>query len=65
MFTLIKQVFIVLLNFSGSLGSIINTPDHAKCISLRNRLCMTQPTLLNLHPNKYNQKLVTIHLQLI
>ena len=31
MFGLIKQVFIAVLSFSGSLASIGNTPDHIKC----------------------------------
>ena len=57
MFGLLKQVFIVLLRFSRSLASIDNVPDHAKFISLNNEQCMTQPTLINLHPNKYIQGL--------
>ena len=40
MFRLIKQVFIVLLTFSGSLNS---------------QECTTQPNLINLHPNEYIQ----------
>ena len=28
MLGLIKQVFLVLLSFSGSLASIVNTPNH-------------------------------------
>ena len=35
--------------FSGS--------NHAKYASLRNQICMIQPTLINLHPNKYIQEL--------
>ena len=27
-----------------------------KCILLSNQKCMTQPTLNNLHPNKYSQE---------
>ena len=62
MFSLIKQVFIVLLGFSGSLASIVNASNHTKCTFLNNQQCMTQPTLIiNLHPKDY----VTIHLQLI
>ena len=53
MFGRIKQVFIKLLFFSKSLSSIVNTGDHVKCISVSNQQCMTQPTLINLHPNKY------------
>ena len=57
MFGLIKQVFIRLLYFNKSLSSIANTPDHLKCISFNNQPCMTQPTLINLHPNEYIDKL--------
>ena len=53
MFGLVKQVFIGLLSFDGVLASIANIPDHIKCISLNNQQCMTQPNLINLHPNKY------------
>ena len=52
MFGLIKQVFIGLLCFSKSLCSIGNTPDHVKFISLNNQQCITQPTLINFHPNE-------------
>ena len=52
MFTLIEQVFIALFYFTKSLSSIANTPDHVKCISLNNQLCMTQSTL-DLHSNEY------------
>ena len=50
-FGLIKQVFNRLLCFSQSLSRIASTPDHVICISLYNQQCMTQPTLINLHPN--------------
>ena len=53
MFGIIKQVFIAVLSFSGSLASIVNTPDHIKFISSNNQQCMTQPTLIDLHPNEY------------
>ena len=51
MFRLIKKIFIRLLTglFSG--------PNHAKCVSLSNQKCMTQATLINLHPNEYSQEL--------
>ena len=45
------------MSFSGSLPSIVNIPDHIKCTSLNNQQCMAQPTLVNLHPNKYNTRL--------
>ena len=46
MFRLIKQVFIVLLSFSGSLES--------KCVSLNNEPCTIRPTLINLNPTELN-----------
>ena len=49
MFGLIKQMFLVLLSFAGSLARIVNTPNHIKC----NPQYMTQPTLISLHPNEY------------
>ena len=45
MFGLIKQMLI------GLLVSIFNASNHIKCISLNNQQCMTQRTLINLHPN--------------
>ena len=57
MFELIKQVFIGLLRFSGSLVNIFNTSKHIKCIYLNNQQCITQPILINLHPNEYAKAL--------
>ena len=31
--------------------------NHKKCVLLSNQKYMIQPTLINLHPNKYNQEL--------
>ena len=31
--------------------------NHTKCVSLSNQKYTTQPTLINLHPNEYNQGL--------
>ena len=42
MFRLIKEILI----------SIVNASDHTKCVSLSNQKCITQTTLINLHPNK-------------
>ena len=53
MFKLLKQVFIALLKFSGSLTSFVNTLGHTIFISLNNRQCVNQLTLINLHPNEY------------
>ena len=38
------------------LVSIVNASNHKKCISLSNQKFMTQPTLINLHPNEYSQE---------
>ena len=50
LFGLIKKIFI------GLLTGIISVSNHAKCVSLSNQKCMTQPTLINLHPNKHSQE---------
>ena len=50
MFELIKKIFI------GLLTDIVNWSNHKKWVSLSNQKCMVQPTLINLHPNKYNQE---------
>ena len=51
MFDFLFKIFIRLLT------GIVNAPSHAKCISLKNQKYKTQPTLINLHPNKYAQGL--------
>ena len=50
-FGLIEKMFIRLLT------SIVSTSNHTKCVSLKNRKHMTQPSLTNLHPNEYSQEL--------
>ena len=50
MFGLIKKIFI------GLLTGLVNGSNHTKCISLSNQKCMTQPILINLHPNEYSQE---------
>ena len=49
MFWLIKKIFI------GLLTAIVSASNHTKCALLSNQKCMTQPTLINLHPNEYSQ----------
>ena len=49
MFALIKEIFI------GLSISVANACNHAKCVFLSNKKCMTQPFLINLHPNEYSQ----------
>ena len=39
------------------LASVVNACDYIKCISLNNQQCLTQPTLINLHPIEYIQGL--------
>ena len=41
--------------FIGLLISIVSESNHRKCVSLSNKKCMTQPTLINLHPNECSQ----------
>ena len=50
-FGVIKKMSVVLLT------NIFNAFNHAKCVSLSNRKCKISPTLINLHPNEYSQKL--------
>ena len=35
---------------------LVNGSIYTKCIWLRNPKCMIQPTLIDLHPNEYNQE---------
>ena len=50
MFRLIKKIFI------GLLTGIVSASNHKKCLLLSNQKCITQPTLINLHPNEYSQQ---------
>ena len=50
MFGLIKKIFI------GLLTGLVNGSNHTKCVSLSNQKCMTQLTLMNLHPHKYSKE---------
>ena len=43
--------------FVGLLTSTISASYHTKCVLLGNQKCVTQPTLINLHPNEYCQEL--------
>ena len=47
---LIKKIFIELL-----IG-IVRGMNHMKCVSFSNQKRDIQPTLINLHPNKYSQE---------
>ena len=57
MFILIKQVFIALLRWSGSLSSMINASCHTNCICSNNQPCTTRPTLMDLNAHEFNQKI--------
>ena len=37
------------------LNSIVNASNYTKCISLSNQKYITQPVLINLHPNEHSQ----------
>ena len=50
MFGLNKKTFI------GLLPCIVSASNDTKCVLLSNQKCMTQPSLINLHPNEYNQE---------
>ena len=47
---LIKKIFV------GLLTGLDNGSNHKKFVLLSNQKFMTQPTLINLHPNEYNQE---------
>ena len=64
MFKLIQQM-ITASSFSRSFANIVNTPAPARCVSLNYQQYMTQPTLINLHPNEYIEERITLQLQLI
>ena len=36
---------------------VVSASNHTKCMLLSNQKCMTQPALINLHPNEYSQEL--------
>ena len=42
--------------FMGLLISIFNASNHTRSVSLTNQKCMTEPSLINLHPNEYSQE---------
>ena len=50
MFGLIKKIFI------GLLTGIVSASSTTKYVLLNNQKCMTQPALINLHPNEYSQE---------
>ena len=50
MFGLIKKIFV------GLIAGLINGSNHAKCVLLSNHRGMIQPSLINLHSNKYSQE---------
>ena len=55
MFRIIKKMFIVSLSSLANTSSIASS--HTKCVSLSNQKCLTQPTVINLHPSEYTQGL--------
>ena len=55
MFGLIKKIVI------GLLTGLVSGSNHTKCVSLSNRKCMIQPTLINLHPNEHSQEFHYYH----
>ena len=50
MFSLIKQVFIVLLSFSESLARVAKVSDRTKCLSSNDEPCIVRPSLIDLNP---------------
>ena len=50
MLGLIKKMII------GVLTGLVNASNHTKCMLLNNQKCMTQASLIKLHPNEYSQE---------
>ena len=50
MFGLIKKIFI------GLLTGLVSGSNHTKCMSLSSQKCMTQSSLINVHPNEYSKE---------
>ena len=50
MFRLIKEIFI------GLLTGIVSASNHTKWVLLSNQKPIMQPSLINIHPNKYSQE---------
>ena len=46
--------------FIRLLTGLVNASNHTKYSSLSNQKCMTQPNLINLHLNEYNQKITLL-----
>ena len=53
MFGLIKDVFVTLLSFQGSLSEVTKVPYRKKCIFFNNQQYMPGSTLTDLNPNKH------------
>ena len=47
---LIKNIFLKWLT------DIVSASIHTKCMSISNKKCLIQSTLINLHPKEYSQK---------
>ena len=41
--------------FMGLFISKVNASNHTNCVLLSSQKCMTQPAIINLHPNEYSQ----------
>ena len=49
-FSLIKQVFIVLSSFSDSLACVAKVSDRTECLFLNDEPYMIRPTVIDLNP---------------
>ena len=52
MFSLIKQVFIVLLNFSESWACVAKFSDRTKCLFLNDEPLTVRPAVIDMNPVK-------------
>ena len=49
--------FLQTIALKGLSFSIDNTSSYTKCVSISNKKCEIQPTVINLHPNEYTRGL--------
>ena len=54
---IIKQAFIALLSFSGSLADMFNASSFTTCTSLNNHSFIFIPTIIDLTLNEYKSRL--------
>ena len=62
MLKFIKQAFIVVLSFNGSLARVAKVSNQTKCIPSNKKQCLARPTLVDLISNELHYYLFIISL---